>query len=106
MIYGNKGKLLKSISRNDIRQKIITLAQVYRLDQQGIQSLVEFYLYLEREKPSEYSELRIKVNNLQNTLEEANSKLDNLHTYNDVLATEIIKLRQENVVLQNKIRCY
>ncbi|EFO69864.1 hypothetical protein ABVC38_00430 [Lactobacillus iners] len=106
MIYGNKGKLLKSISRNDIRQKIITLAQVYRLDQQGIQSLVEFYLYLEREKPSEYSELRIKVNNLQNTLEEANSKLDNLHTDNDVLATEIIKLRQENVVLQNKIRCY
>lgn len=106
MIYGNKGKLLKSISRNDIRQKIITLAQVYRLDQQGIQSLVEFYLYLEREKPSEYSELRIKVNNLQNTLEEANSKLDNLHTDNDVLATEIIKLGQENVVLQNKIRCY
>lgn len=106
MIYGNKGKLLKSISRNDIRQKIITLAQVYRLDHQGIQSLVEFYLYLEREKPSEYSELRIKVNNLQNTLEEANSKLDNLHTDNDVLATEIIKLRQENVVLQNKIRCY
>lgn len=106
MIYGNKGKLLKSISRNDIRQKIITLAQVYRLDQQGIQSLVEFYLYLEREKPSEYSELRIKVNNLQNTLEEANSKLDNLHTDNDVLATEIIKLRKENVVLQNKIRCY
>lgn len=106
MIYGNKGKLLKSISRNDIRQKIITLAQVYRLDQQCIQSLVEFYLYLEREKPSEYSELRIKVNNLQNTLEEANSKLDNLHTDNDVLATEIIKLRQENVVLQNKIRCY